>query len=71
MRREKDSTVCANAGLSNWTGITNFKARAQQAVRRNQRNKEDECALVDDILEDNIAEMLQTEEDKVCPQQKL
>ena len=71
IRREKDSIVCANAGCSNWTGITNYKARAKQALRRKQRHHDDESALLDDSPDNSLQGMLHTEEDKVGPQLTL
>jgi hypothetical protein len=71
IRREKDSIVCANAGCSNWTGITNYKARAKQALHRNQKKHDEEPAILDDNLDNSIEELLHTEEDKVCPQVTL
>jgi hypothetical protein len=68
IRREKDSIVCANAGCSNWTGITNYKARAKQALHRNQKRHDAKCAILDDNLDNSIEELLQTEEEKVGPQ---
>ncbi len=71
IRREKDSIVCANAGCSNWTGITNYKARAKQALHRKQKRHDAKFAILDDNLNNSIEELLQTEEEKVGPQLTL
>jgi hypothetical protein len=71
IRREKDTIVCANAGCSNWTGITNYKARAKQALHRNQKKHDEEFAILDDNLDNSIEELLHTEEEKVGPQVTL
>jgi hypothetical protein len=60
VRREKHAIVCSNAGESNWTSVTNYEARAQQAFRKIQK-------LKDQDANDNIEDLLQSEEDKVAP----
>ena len=54
----------ANAGESNWTSVTNYEARAQQAFRKIQK-------LKDQDANDNIEDLLQSEEDKVAPKHDL
>ena len=60
VRREKHAIVCSNAGLSNWTSVTNYEARAEQAYRKIHKQKDQDIAL-------NIDDLLETEEDKVSP----
>jgi hypothetical protein len=70
VRREKHAIVCSNAGQSNWTSVTNYEARAQQAFRKIHKLKDQDAN--DNIEEnDNIEDFLQTEEDKVAPTHDL
>ena len=60
VRREKHAIVCSNAGQSNWTSVSNYEARAQQAYRKIHK-------LQDQDIDLNIDDLLETEEDKVAP----
>ncbi len=65
MRLEKNAVVCANAGQSNWTAVCDSTTSSQQALRKIQKNQDQGVTLVNDSLEDNIDDLLQTEIDKV------
>ena len=65
MRLEKNAVVCANAGQSNWTAVCDSTTRAQQALRKIQKQQGQGVQDVDESLENNIDDILQTELDKV------
>jgi hypothetical protein len=64
VRLEKNAVVCVNAEQSNWTAVCDSTTRAQQAWRKIKKNQDQGVTLVDDSLEDNIDDILQTEIDK-------
>jgi hypothetical protein len=66
VRLEKNAVVCANAGQSNWTAVCDSTTRAQQALRKRQKQQGQGVPDDDESLENNIDDILQTELDKVC-----
>jgi hypothetical protein len=59
VRREKHAIVCSNAGISNWTAVTDYESRAAQAFRKSKKHEDQD---VDESLQD----FMSTEEYKVA-----